>query len=559
MKKLCERYNVHFLEVYFFLSLCAVGLFHEYLSSLAGVVLCLYLFWQARRKKTLRLHWNLTAAALLAMTVFYLLSAFWAVDSGMAFWGFVKYLPAGLFLLVLWQSDNGRERVWRVTVFTAAFMTVVSAVGMQIPALAGYFSVGERLSGFFQYSNTFALFLTVALALVGTKDALTWRDYALMLVFVFGVLYSGSRTVFVLMVLVVAALIVFRVRGRARIALGGGFLAVICAAGLYALLSGSDEGIGRFVRLSVTESTFLGRLLYFRDAAGVILRHPFGVGYMGYYYLQTSVQTGVYSVRFIHNDFLQLMLDAGWLPALLLIAAMVKAFFRRGDNALRRRLVIFLFAAHGCFDFDMQFLAMASLLVASLDYDEGKARTVKARTGTLCAACAAGALCLYMGAAELLYSVGLYKASETLYPWNTQADTALMSATEDAGEMEAIADRIIARNGHVSVAYSAKALAAYSRGDIGGVIEYMDMVLDEAPFLYDEYEQYAYMLIYGIESYTAQGDTASAAVCREKLLETAQKLEAVNDRLSRLGSMISDQPVTELPEDVREYIAALEG
>lgn len=557
MKRICKRYHIGFLELFCFLSLCAVGLFHEYLSALAGAALCVYLCLRMGAKKPLRLRWNLAAAAAAALVLGYGLSVFWAIDRGMAFWGLVKYLPAGLFLLLLWQADNGRERVYRVAVFTAAVMTAVSAVGMQLPALKGYFSVEGRLTGFFQYSNTFALFLTAALAIVGTGETLTWRDYGLMLLFVFGVLYSGSRTVFVLMVAVMAALLIFRMRGRARVLSGGGFALVVCAVGLYAMLSGSDEGIGRFVRLSVAESTFVGRLLYFRDALGVILRHPLGLGYMGYYYLQPGIQTGVYSVRFVHNDFLQLMLDAGWLPAVLLIAAMAKALFRRGEGALRRRLLIFLFMAHGCFDFDMQFLAMVFLLVASLDWDTGTPRQAVPDVKALCACCAAGALCLYMGAAQFLHSSGRYRASVALYPWNTQADTALMAQTESVEEMEAIAGRILARNEYVSAAYSAKALAAYDRGDFGAAMRYKDRTLDMAPFIYEEYEQYCYMLIYGAEAYAAGGDDAGAALCRQKLLEVSDKLGALHDRLSPLGQRIADQPKTDLPRDILDYVAAM--
>lgn len=53
----------------------------------------------------------------------------------------------------------------------------------------------------------------------------------------------------------------------------------------------------RFYVFSIKESTFVGRLLYYYDALPVIRKNPFGLGYMGYYYIQQSIQTGVYFVK----------------------------------------------------------------------------------------------------------------------------------------------------------------------------------------------------------------------------------------------------------------------
>ena len=45
---------------------------------------------------------------------------------------------------------------------------------------------------------------------------------------------------------------------------------------------------GRFLTTSLHSSTLLGRLLYAQDALPVILRHPFGLGYRSYTYMQGS-------------------------------------------------------------------------------------------------------------------------------------------------------------------------------------------------------------------------------------------------------------------------------
>ena len=61
-------------------------------------------------------------------------------------------------------------------------------------------------------------------------------------------------------------------------------------------------------------------------------------------------------------------------------------------------------------------------------------------------------------------------------------------------------------------------------------------------------------MITGIALYEANGDTASADVCRQEILATQEKLASNADRLSKLGAMIDDQPLTYLSQEIRDYI-----
>ena len=67
------------------------------------------------------------------------------------------------------------------------------------------------------------------------------------------------------------------------------------------------------------------------------------------------------------------------------------------------------------------------------------------------------------------------------------------------------------------------------------------------------------MLMAGIEQYQRAGDSSSVAVCRQELLWAQQQLSANTQRLSKLGTMINDQPVTELPADITAYISGIGG
>ncbi len=73
-------------------------------------------------------------------------------------------------------------------------------------------------------------------------------------------------------------------------------------------------------------------------------------------------------------------------------------------------------------------------------------------------------------------------------------------------------------------------------------------------FDYDEYEDYCYTLIQAATIYEESGDYESADICKEELINTKEKLNQLNDRLSYLGKLIYDQPKTTLPNDILDYI-----
>ena len=61
------------------------------------------------------------------------------------------------------------------------------------------------------------------------------------------------------------------------------------------------------------------------------------------------------------------------------------------------------------------------------------------------------------------------------------------------------------------------------------------------------------MLINGINLYTQAGDTYSAEICQKELRKTVKRVKTLDMRLSDLGWMIDDQPVTELPKEIMQY------
>ncbi|WP_415946712.1 O-antigen ligase family protein [Ruminococcus bromii] len=540
------------------LSLVLSGGFNEYVGCVLSAIISVLLIVKIAQNRNLVVNINITSLSIAVITLLYLISCFYAIDSGMAFVGFLKFLPVLLYMLLLMQDKGIKEHLIALLPYVALALGVLSLVLMYIPITKDYFTVSDRLAGFFQYPNTFALFLLVGELTALSKEKLKPIDIISALLLIILLLFTGSRAVFILAVFSNVLIIFFRKGKKVKILLGI-VVAVLAVAVLLMLpLFNNSEIFSRYFTISFSESTFIGRLLYYFDAFPLILRHPFGLGYMGYYYVQQSIQTGVYSVMFIHNDFLQLLLDVGWIPCLLFVVGIIKSFFRKGNSAGKRIILLTVFL-HCLFDFDLQFISMFFILLLFLNYNDGKQFELKKGAVFVFSFVITGLLSLYFAVALGLAHFGFNQAADSMFPGNTQNKVDLLIAEDDIVAQNEIADRIISQNEYVQIAYSAKARYAFSQGDFESLISYKNKIFQIAPFSYDEYEDYCYMLIQGIQLYKQAGDEYSTEVCEQQLLKTADRLDRLDDKLSNLGRKIVDQPKTDLPDDIVKYINSLES
>lgn len=540
------------------LSLVLSGGFNEYVGCVLSAIISVLLIVKIAQNRNLVVNINITSLSIAVITLLYLISCFYAIDSGMAFVGFLKFLPVLLYMLLLMQDKGIKERLIALLPYVALALGVLSLVLMYIPITKDYFTVSERMAGFLQYPNTFALFLLVGELTALSKEKLKPIDIISALLLIILLLFTGSRAVFILAVFSNVLIIFFRKGRKNKIILCTVLAALVLAVLLLLPLLKSNEIFSRYFTISFGESTFVGRLLYYADAFPVILRHPFGLGYMGYYYVQQSIQTGVYSVMFIHNDFLQLLLDVGWIPCLLFVVGIIKSFFRKGNSAGKRIILLTVFL-HCLFDFDLQFISMFFILLLFLNYNDGKQLELKKGAVFVFSFVITGLLSLYFAVALGLAHFGFNQAADSMFLGNTQNKVDLLIAEDDIVTQNEIADRIISQNEYVQIAYSAKARYAFSQGDFESLISYKNKIFQIAPFSYDEYEDYCYMLIQGIQLYKQAGDEYSTEVCEQQLLKTADRLDRLDDKLSNLGRKIVDQPKTDLPDDIVKYINSLES
>jgi O-antigen ligase len=177
---------------------------------------------------------------------------------------------------------------------------------------------------------------------------------------------------------------------RNRLWLAGGVLALIC---VFTLWIGYDNLLWRFqsFREGASEHSVVTRLAYWRAAWRMFLDHPLtGVGlgaFPAVYPHYGHASAKLERLEKVHNDYLQLLTDAGLFGALLLcwfVIELLRQLLRQMQciNQLRSQeralliggyVAVLGLAVHSLFDFNLQITANALLFllvlacVASLD------------------------------------------------------------------------------------------------------------------------------------------------------------------------------------------------
>ena len=478
------------------ISVAAAGLFFEWAACVASVVLSAFLTVVFFKKKKLTVKPGLSFISVAVIVLFHLISVTYAVDKGLALIGFLKFLPVLLFLLSVYQCEGFKQAFEKYFPLFVCGLTAVTSLLFFIPGAKDAVGVDGRLHGLTQYPNAYAIIILSAELMLLKSDRLYLKIPGVA-VFAVGLFLTGSRAVMVIALLSNLVLLIHRFRKNKK--------AVVITIVALAAVAGASVALGftgiapfdRILRIfDLKDTTLWCRILYFSDAMPYIAKHPFGVGYLGYSFVQTGFQTGIYNVRFIHNDILQTALDVGWVPAILFSVAAVRAIVRKG-RAFPDRVIAAVILAHSLFDFDLQFPAVAFILLFYMADGEGKEKTIKSRP--LAAGCfaVAAAASAYFSVALALRYFGNPQASDAMYPANTECKIELLLEAETAEELDTVSDEIIAGNAYVPIAYSAKARAAYSRGDFETLIDYKHKVFELAPFSYEEYADYCDMLIVG--------------------------------------------------------------
>lgn len=548
--------EVHILKWMLFLFPFLLGLFFEFTAVLAGISLIILLLYLIKKKGQVKIAPNIYSALLIFVFLSYLLVLPWSVDWGMGLIGFVKFSTVIIFILVLMQFERTEiVGCFEMIPWSGCVMVIVTGITYFIPGLSEFFIDAGRLGGFFQYANTFALFLLIGVIVIAESNVINLKEVGKLTVLIGGLLLTGSRISLIMLcgILIYHAILSPKLRKPVTI-IGIAVLGIITVS---FLLDSGSGAITRITTVFTDSSALLGRFLYVRDAWFMLLKHPMGLGYMGYYYLQPQFQTGVYVTRFVHQEFLQMGLDAG-IPAMLaFLFICIRSFFSQRTGKLEKMiLVVILF--HTCFDFDFQYLIILYLLMMTLDFGQShpfsSAAVLKITTIALIAV---GIIYSYFFIALSEERLGYRDNTLKMLPFYTEIKIYALSQAQTEEAFKYWADAVLAQNKNIALAYEAQAVVAANRNDYDSMTENMEKVLLNDPYNLEKYQE----LLGGVETamnyYNSQGDIKNLKKFGQIALSIPERLDAVKRRTSELAYRINDKPNLELSEKEKVYLINL--
>ena len=493
------------------------------------------------------------------MLISAVIAIFTGVSHGDAVYGLARLLAAGMWVLLLMQlSKEDRERSLSILPSAAVIMVLVSALMYTMSGVRDFVFEHSRLAGFFQYSNTMALFLLIALVIFtldgNFEKQKKWKKYSYPIILLGGILWTGSRTTFVMTVVVMLILIIRRkeVRRQYSVMMGAG----VAAAAGYAILFNNTASVGRFLTIVGKSSTLMGRFLYWVDGLKLLAKHPMGLGYLGQFFVQQSTQSGVYTVRYLHNEWLQMALDYG----IIFLAAFLYLFIHqlRKTKGLMRWILVMI-AIHMVMDFDLQYMSMIWLLLTCMDWQEGskievdfgKKKGAKQLTVSLLVVFAV--LFLWLGLADFCYEIKAYDVAASIYPWSVETKEKQMLSSKTEEEFERYAKQVLKLNPYDGAAYDILALVASEQEDYMGMVKYKKQAVERQRYRTEEYEDYVAMLKTAI-SYYEEKDSEKYQTCVGELLQVEDMLAEVKDSTHSLAYQINDKPELELSKETVTYI-----
>ncbi len=280
--------------------------------------------------------------------------------------------------------------------FAFAFFAILQAVLSPTKIYGIYETEFAQPFGSFVNRHNFAAYMemTIAVPLGLIFAGAVPRDKRLIYLTAIGLmgialLLSGSRggLVSLLAELVFILILTNKTRGSGQIALKIGLAALLIAviAG-GAIMIGGESSLTRFAETATSNDISTNRTHIWHVTLEIIKNNlPFGAGIGAFAAAYTPYDTmnGIERVEQAHNDYLQILADAG-IVGLILAGFFVYGLFRTGlkniktDNIFRRGVAIgalagcFAILVHSLFDFVLHttaitvlFLILASLVVVS--------------------------------------------------------------------------------------------------------------------------------------------------------------------------------------------------
>lgn len=276
MKKIHNKISEKLMILSVIMSMFLFGGYYEFTSCIVAIVLIITFLIKVKENKKIQIRVTDINIFIIIFSFTYLVSILYAVDKGMAFLGFLKFSVLLIFIITLMQFESGEVKdIQRCIPYIAASMTIITFILFFIPYTKGIVaSENNRIGGMFQYANTFALFLLVAIIQILSKGIYRKKELTMLIILVLGILFSQSRIILILLILSIIVLIIKNKISKKNIK----YLLITLFISIVSVIVFK---LNRIINISIFDSTLIGRIIYYKDAIKLVITHPLGLRIYG--------------------------------------------------------------------------------------------------------------------------------------------------------------------------------------------------------------------------------------------------------------------------------------
>lgn len=478
------------------------------------------------------------------------------IDKGESIYGFLRlcvYLIVGIAVQQIREKD--RRRILLSIPVLGIVLSICSLFHNSVIFQHWIALPTGRLAGPFEYPNTMALFLLLGVIIVEHLEKC--GKYIVQLLLIVGVIATGSRTIFVVLcIFLLYRYVQCRGRNKTFITFMIVVSLIVC---ITVVFEQNLQGLSRFMRININSSTLQGRLLYWEDAIRMLIKHPFGLGYMGYFYLQQAEQTGVYSVRFVHNEWLQWMLDYGILAGIGLVRYLFRQFKRKKIGDMEAELLCIIMVC-SFFDFHLQFtsiVCIVMLLFPGEDVICFDRRHCIYWCIIMLGMVAATALLIADITAWRFAYYGDYKQAMQWNPLSSQYKQEYLLQSKDLKSAAVYANRLLKDNQYLYVAYLIRSNAAAQEGRLDLFIADRKQVLALRKYKISEYEDYFQVLLSWYLKAYADNNSEIMNQCKTAMKEIPEIIISVKKQTSVRAFRIQQKPELNFNKEYEKIISSL--
>ncbi|GKX28554.1 hypothetical protein SH1V18_10340 [Vallitalea longa] len=518
------------------------GMYFYHQVYLAGAFLLVVLTYYIIINKSIKFEKSINNVCILIGIILYFASTFYAVDKGMAVMGFLKVLVVYIFYLVMMQTNIDKRDYMNAISYSGTIISVIALSAFFIPYLQEMFVQKGRLGSFFQYPNTFAVFILISIIIMISKEKIQTYDYLAIMIMWTCFLLTFSRSMYIIGI---GALLIVIIYDRKKIKHLVPFILLGTLLWYIIIISVDISYVfNRIEETSIKTSEWLTRLLYYKDSISIMKDHPFGTGHLGYYYIQRIYQTGAsYYVKYIHSNVLQIVMDIGIVGFVLVGLYFMRNIFNR-KLSFYNKLILFIIFGHGAVDFDFQFLVIGFCIVIIVFIDKDKMKTINInRECSILIISIFLTSYIYMALSSYYAYAGENEKSLYMYPYNTEAKIDLAKYYKQMKPEKAyeLADWVIENNQYAIDAYIIKRDIDYKNWELEKAYISAEKLINLNPLSITHLEKYSTILL----------DLANENLSNNSNDEALEQLEQIFEipyRLNKLAKeRLTDYNVKHIP------------